>query len=50
MLSGIGDSSTLSNFGIDTLVDIPDIGQNLQVKLNVPTTAPYAYLLFFCHF
>lgn len=31
MLSGIGDSSVLSSFGINTIVDIPDVGQNLQV-------------------
>ncbi|THH18790.1 hypothetical protein EW146_g2256 [Bondarzewia mesenterica] len=30
MLSGIGDSSQLSLFGIDTIVDLPDVGQNLQ--------------------
>lgn len=30
MLSGIGDSSALSALGIDTIVDLPDVGQNLQ--------------------
>ena len=47
LLSGIGDSSHLSSFGIDTLVDLPSVGQNLQasppgasnvrVRLVVPT-------------
>ena len=30
MLSGIGDSDTLSTFGIDTIIDAPDVGGNLQ--------------------
>ncbi|KAI0085566.1 aryl-alcohol-oxidase from pleurotus Eryingii [Irpex rosettiformis] len=30
MLSGIGDSTTLSKFGIKTIVNSPDVGKNLQ--------------------
>jgi choline dehydrogenase-like flavoprotein len=30
MLSGIGDKSTLSALGIDTIVDSPHVGQHLQ--------------------
>ncbi|EIM82202.1 alcohol oxidase [Stereum hirsutum FP-91666 SS1] len=30
MLSGIGDPSVLSVVGIDTIVELPDVGQNLQ--------------------
>ncbi|KAI0341273.1 aryl-alcohol oxidase-like protein [Trametopsis cervina] len=30
MLSGIGDSATLSKFGIKTLVNSPDVGKNAQ--------------------
>lgn len=31
MLSGIGDPSQLSSLKIETLVPVPDVGQNLQV-------------------
>lgn len=31
MLSGIGRSEDLSSFGIETVVDLPDVEQNLQV-------------------
>lgn len=31
MLSGIGEKDYLSTLGIDVLVDVPDVGQNLQV-------------------
>jgi choline dehydrogenase-like flavoprotein len=34
MLSGIGDKNTLGEFGIETIVDSPDVGQNLQVGLE----------------
>ncbi|KAI0087637.1 aryl-alcohol oxidase-like protein [Irpex rosettiformis] len=30
MLSGIGDSSELSKFNVSTIVDLPDVGKNLQ--------------------
>lgn len=32
MLSGIGDTSVLSSVGVETIVDLPDVGQNLQVS------------------
>jgi len=31
LLSGIGAPSNLSPFGIETIVNLPDVGQNLQV-------------------
>ena len=30
MLSGIGDSAQLSGFNIQTIVNLPDVGKNLQ--------------------
>lgn len=30
MLSGIGDSNELQSIGIDTIVDLPDVGKNVQ--------------------
>lgn len=30
LLSGVGDASLLSSLGIETIVDLPDVGQNLQ--------------------
>ena len=30
MLSGIGNSTSLSDLGINTLIDLPDVGQNLH--------------------
>jgi len=35
MLSGIGDGETLKRFGIDVVLDSPEIGQNLQDHLDV---------------
>jgi len=35
MLSGIGDGETLNRFGIDVVVDSPEVGQNLQDHLDV---------------
>jgi choline dehydrogenase-like flavoprotein len=38
MLSGIGDSAQLNRFNIQTIVDLPDVGKNLQdhtLLLNV---------------
>ena len=35
MLSGIGAPDTLKKFGIDVVVDSPDVGQNLQDHLDV---------------
>ena len=38
MLSGIGDSAQLSQFNIQTIVNLPDVGKNLQdhvLLLNV---------------
>jgi hypothetical protein len=34
MLSGIGAASQLSPVGVDTIVDLPDVGQNLQVPTS----------------
>lgn len=34
MLSGIGNDATLSSVGIKTIVDSPDVGQNLQVGVQ----------------
>jgi len=31
MLSGIGSPASLSPFGINTIVNLPDVGENLQV-------------------
>ena len=28
---GIGDKSILANFGIESLIDLPGVGENLQV-------------------
>ncbi|KAJ8517226.1 hypothetical protein ONZ45_g5550 [Pleurotus djamor] len=36
-LSGIGDKTILERFGIDTLVDLPGVGANLQDHALVPT-------------
>ena len=33
LLSGVGDASLLSSLGIETIVDLPDVGQNLQVRV-----------------
>jgi choline dehydrogenase len=35
MLSGIGPRSTLARFGIETRVDLPGVGQNLQDRYEV---------------
>lgn len=32
MLSGIGDSDVLSEVGIQTIVDLKDVGKNLQAS------------------
>jgi choline dehydrogenase-like flavoprotein len=37
-LSGIGDSRILSNFGIDTVVDLPGVGANYQDHLLLFTS------------
>jgi len=36
-LSGIGDKSVLSPLGIDTLIDLPGVGSNLQDHIFVPS-------------
>ncbi|KIO77284.1 hypothetical protein TH53_10085 [Pedobacter lusitanus] len=36
LLSGIGDRKHLEDVGIETLVDLPGVGQNLQDHINVP--------------
>ena len=36
MLSGIGPSDHLRTFGIETLSDLPGVGQNLQDHHEVP--------------
>jgi choline dehydrogenase-like flavoprotein len=33
-LSGIGNKTILSNLGIETLVDLPGVGMNLQVDIK----------------
>jgi hypothetical protein len=33
-LSGIGDQKQLGRFGIDTVVNLPGVGKNLQGTLN----------------
>lgn len=40
MLSGIGDKTVLENLGIKSIVDLPDVGQNLQDHSYI--TIPYA--------
>ena len=35
LLSGIGDADYLQKFGIDTVADLPGVGQNLQDHLDV---------------
>lgn len=32
MLSGIGDETELSKIGVETVVNISDVGKNLQVR------------------
>ena len=32
MLSGIGDASVLQTLNIETIIDLPDVGLNLQVR------------------
>ena len=39
MLSGIGDAKQLQTMGIETVVDLPGVGQNLQDHILVPV--PY---------
>lgn len=41
MLSGIGPSDHLQHHGIETLVDLPGIGNNLQDHMQVWCWAPY---------
>ncbi|KAJ7581776.1 hypothetical protein C8J56DRAFT_1101248 [Mycena floridula] len=36
MLSGIGDSAELSKFGIETIVNLPGVGKNLQDNDELP--------------
>ncbi|KAH9063572.1 aryl-alcohol-oxidase from pleurotus Eryingii, partial [Lactarius vividus] len=36
MLSGIGDSAQLSQFNIRTIVDLPDVGKNMQDHALIP--------------
>ena len=56
MLSSIGEASLLSSFGIETIVDLPDVGQNLQVREtaisvidtcnSIPTAGSSSYNVF----
>jgi choline dehydrogenase len=41
MLSGIGPASHIASFGIQTLVDLPGVGSNLQDHMQVWCWAPY---------
>lgn len=36
MLSGIGASEALKSHGIETVIDLPEVGQNLQDHISVP--------------
>lgn len=36
MLSGIGDKNALAELGIESVVDLPDVGQNLQEQTAIP--------------
>jgi len=36
LLSGIGDKSQVTNFNITSIVDLPDVGQNLQDHVLLP--------------
>ncbi|KAI0270489.1 aryl-alcohol-oxidase from pleurotus Eryingii [Gloeopeniophorella convolvens] len=36
MLSGIGDGTQLSKFGIETIVNLPDVGTNMQDHVVLP--------------
>ena len=38
LLSGIGDASYLSSVGVTPLVDLPDVGQNLQDHVFLPVS------------
>lgn len=38
MLAGIGPKDHLEDVGIDVLVDLPGVGQNLQVRFEVLPT------------
>ncbi|KAG9010115.1 hypothetical protein FRB93_004777 [Tulasnella sp. JGI-2019a] len=38
-LSGIGDPDRLAKIGVETLIDLPGVGENLQDHLLVPTSA-----------
>jgi len=41
MLSGIGPTSELNSFGIQTLISLPGVGSNLQDHMQVWCWAPY---------
>jgi hypothetical protein len=38
-LAGIGNKTLLEGFGIDTLLDLPQVGENLQVCSTAYTTS-----------
>jgi hypothetical protein len=40
-LSGIGNKTLLEGLGIETLLDIPTVGENLQVKSMVSLFSSY---------
>ena len=39
MLSGIGDAQELSSLGIESIVDLPFVGQNLQASYMLSFTS-----------
>ena len=43
-LSGVGDASYLESFGIESVVDLPGVGQNLQDHLVLKVNYNCKYL------
>lgn len=45
MLAGIGESAELSKLNIKTIVDLPDVGKNLQVLLLYSSHSIYLLMI-----